>query len=1517
MKTPESWLRRLGVIVSAGWLLAGWGLTAGAAPVISEIMASNETSGLDGDGDASDWLEIFNPDAVAVDLAGWHLTDSAADPVKWTFPAGVVLPAGGFLRVWASGKDRRTDPAALHTDFSLSAEGEYLALVPPAGGTAASAFSPAFPALREDESYGVPFVSTTLIAPGAEATVLAPAVESPGWMQREFVPGASWLPMPLSVGFGMPAIGFFVEERQSNQPLTTMAAAEAVLGGINAEDLLTGLRPVVNFVSAGGMDGRYSGGVPFLHPGVPRDFAVRATASITLPAGGQWTFHVNSSDGFRLYLDGGLLMQQSGIRDAADSLNTRTLTAGVHVLKLTYFGGTGSNAVEVSMAPGAHQAFSDAFELVGDTGHGGLPAFAPVDSGVNNPGTDLGGAMRDAGSSAYVRVPFVLTDPAEVETLGLAVAYNDGFIAYLNGTEVARRAAPDGADHLAAATAVRSAAQSLSPENIILSAFRPLLVAGENVLAFQALNASAADPTFYLDPQLTASRRIAGAGRYFRQATPGLANTTPGVLGHVDAPVANPPRGFFEVPALVTLTSGTPGAVIRYTVNGSVPSLANGTVYSGPVPLDKTTVLRVAAFLGGFEASPPVTHTYLFLNDVIRQGTARPTPEWPDAGTVNGQVINYGMDPVIVNNTNPALGGAAATLAALRSLPAVCVTAGLPDLFHPTTGIYVNADGHGRSWERPGSLELIGDSTTAEGGFQSGCGLRMRGGVSRRDSNPKHGWRVFFRKEYGAGKLQYPVYGGEGAAEFDGFDLQCAQNYSWSRDGGLTYNALREIWSRDTQLAMGQPATRGRFVHLFLNGLYWGLHQIQERADASFGESRLGGRDEDFDVIKHAGLDGAHTVEATDGYFTTLPEGGDSAWKQLWTGSREAYFIQRDRNPASPAAALISTAQEKLAAYYKLQGLAADGRTPTGGPVLLEVDNLIDYMILILFSKNSDSSISAFYENARPNNFYCLRNRRGGLGFVSINHDAEHTLDAPGAADRWGPWQTDTGGFWNNINYSNPQYLHQDLSGSPEYKIRFADRLHRHFRQDGALATANNLARLDARSVEIEPAIIAESARWGDAQATPARTVANWRTARTTTRNWFNNRNAQFLAEARARGFYPALEPPVLNPRGGILAPGQTLTLTHPNPGGIIYFTTDGSDPRPAGGGPVAAGTPYAGPLVMDRPGQLKARVLQGAVWSALEEAGFSLGTVPASAANLVVSEFCYAPAGPRTAEESSFAASDFEFIELQNISAYNVDLAGVRVGLGVDYEIAPPPAQTVIPPGGRWVLSPNPTAFSRRYSSGGATAAGPFSGKLNNDGEGLRLSAADGALIKEFSYSPQAPWPGSPATLGHSLVLLHPSANPDHNDPAQWRASAFPDGQPYAGKTTTFAAWQLACGSGAGDSDPWHLGLPALAVYALGAAPGLVPADLLPAAGTVMVPSGGTVARHATLAYRQRLSAADILYTIESSSSLAAGSWIPADMVLVSVTDHGDGTATRHYQTRQAVPAGQPLFLRVRFSLR
>jgi hypothetical protein len=95
---------------------------AGAEVVISEFMAKNNSVIRDEDGDFSDWIEIYNPGKSSVNLDGWHLTDDSKDPVKWKFPA-VILPADGFLVVWASGKNRVDSDSPLHTNFSLSAPG--------------------------------------------------------------------------------------------------------------------------------------------------------------------------------------------------------------------------------------------------------------------------------------------------------------------------------------------------------------------------------------------------------------------------------------------------------------------------------------------------------------------------------------------------------------------------------------------------------------------------------------------------------------------------------------------------------------------------------------------------------------------------------------------------------------------------------------------------------------------------------------------------------------------------------------------------------------------------------------------------------------------------------------------------------------------------------------------------------------------------------------------------------------------------------------------------------------------------------------------------------------------------------------------------------------------------------------------------------------------------------------------------------------------------------------------------
>jgi hypothetical protein len=123
-------------------------------PIISEFLASNRANLADDDGAFSDWLEIHNPDTAAVDLLGWYLTDAAGNLTKWRFPA-VTLPPGGYLIVFASNKNRADPGRPLHTNFALSATGEYLGLVKPDGATVAFAYTPAFPAQDVDVSYGV------------------------------------------------------------------------------------------------------------------------------------------------------------------------------------------------------------------------------------------------------------------------------------------------------------------------------------------------------------------------------------------------------------------------------------------------------------------------------------------------------------------------------------------------------------------------------------------------------------------------------------------------------------------------------------------------------------------------------------------------------------------------------------------------------------------------------------------------------------------------------------------------------------------------------------------------------------------------------------------------------------------------------------------------------------------------------------------------------------------------------------------------------------------------------------------------------------------------------------------------------------------------------------------------------------------------------------------------------------------------------------------------------------------
>jgi len=155
-------------------------------PLITEFMADNDETLLDTFGESSDWIEIYNPTTETINLDGWHLTDDRQDLTKWTFPAGVILEAAGdvggddYLVVFASNTD---DPPVagteLHTNFALSRDGEYLALVKPRGWQedVVHEYYPTFPRQVEDVSYGLPRVTAVwneLVSSGAAATYHVP-----------------------------------------------------------------------------------------------------------------------------------------------------------------------------------------------------------------------------------------------------------------------------------------------------------------------------------------------------------------------------------------------------------------------------------------------------------------------------------------------------------------------------------------------------------------------------------------------------------------------------------------------------------------------------------------------------------------------------------------------------------------------------------------------------------------------------------------------------------------------------------------------------------------------------------------------------------------------------------------------------------------------------------------------------------------------------------------------------------------------------------------------------------------------------------------------------------------------------------------------------------------------------------------------------------------------------------------------------------------------------------------------
>jgi len=1321
-----------------------------AALRISEFLAENDGGLIDSDGDTPDWIEIENTAASAVNLAGWRLTDNPTNLTKWTFPP-TNLAANGYLLVFASGKDRATNGAPLHTNFRLENGGGYLALVD-SNGVVASEFH--YPQQHRNVSFGpsssnappVSFLTsgaaTRWLVPtnGALGTTwTAPGFDASAWSNAStplrFDPGAGVVGAPvLSVDFNANTAG----STDTNPPANTEVGFDTMALNSNPRTF-NGITVQLSALSGGVLDSR------------DRTTPTQS-GSLTLDQiYDDFIFVIGQTNGngARIQITGLIPDQNYQLKMwSFDSMSlgarmsdwTETASGAARVITNGYtfdgsvlptsddqytFGGLvtasagGALSIEGRRSGGtSHGVFMNALQL------------APVNSVT---ATGNVAAMFGVNASLYTRTEFNVASTNGLNSVTLRVRYNDGFVAYLNGTEVARRNAPAMADWNSAATAPHSSGVT---EDIVLPGAAALALEGNNVLAIHGLNVSTTNTDFFLEPQLIATYALAATNGFYSPATPGTANGV-SYFGVVADTKFSVDRGFYDAPFSLTITSATPGAAIYFTTNGGVPSPTNGFLHSAPIGISANSFIRAAAYLQGWIPSGIDTHSYIFLRDVLRQSNN--IPGYP----TNWQAsypADYAMDPNIVNH--PVYG---ATISNdLRSIPSLMIVSDHNGLWGQSTGIYPNSTSTGDAWDRAASLELIDGSGQTE--FATTAKIAMHGNASRDNvRTPKHSMRASFNSDYGPTKLRYDWFGGgvevhngivfRSCGFVDGWAGRYADNgiYTSTETGesfrGLRYRPentcyLRDAWVKDSFRDMGWHASRSAYVHLYINGLYWGLYEPSERLNSSYFAQHLGGNEGAWDVV--VGEDNNGPPVLVDGSLTD--------WNAVL--------------------ALVNAGITNEAAY---QAVAA----------VVDLDNLIDYMLVHIFAESEDWPRHNWYVAHRR-----ATNGIPGTKFICSVWDQELTLDRLVRRDR-----VNVGSSGGEI-YS-PARVYQQLRAWPEFRVRFGDRVHQHLFNGGALTPSNNVARLLGPAAIIRDAIVGESARWGDARSNgvPAGQIGTGKTFTRdewwqpeidkTATNFFQKLTADNVARFRANALYPGVGAPEFSQFGGAVSNGFQLVITHTNATGVIYFTVDGSDPRAYGSGAVGAGAQaYATPVPINSPALVRARVLQGANWSALVEAVFY---PPQDLTGLVITELMYNPL-PLGATNGD----DFEFIELRNNGTNAMNLSGLTFTDGISFTFS---NGTMLSTGQFFVIARNAAAFASRY---GGPPDGSYTGRLDNGGERITLSHPLGGNLFTFVYDDVAPWPAAADGYGFSIQPRDPFTIKVPDDGAKWRASTLVHGTPW-----------------------------------------------------------------------------------------------------------------------------------------
>ena len=1395
-----------------------------AEVVLSEFLASNIRNLADDDGAFEDWIEVYNNGAETVSLDGWYLTDTAKDLRKWRLPATNISGASSLL-IFASNKDRRQPGRTLHTNFKLTADGEFLALVKPDGITTTTVFSPTYPPQAPDISYGSGLVTTNLplVTSTSPRRVLVPSAANGGTLLADTWKGSpepfndsAWIAATGAVGYsGMDAALVAADGLIARYSFDHPPSGKSLL---DSKPLGTP-RPATNNNAlwlAGASDGA---SVSVTRSGVMQ-FMTTSNSQITVSpnadiniARGSVAFWVRSSGttgtgsqgavllerrtstaGFSLYqLDNGTLrffanaaasrpqnafVSVGGISDDRWHHVTLAFDQSSNAVVSLYIDGilSGSNrntnswawpnssVLSVGRPLDAASAFRKFNGHLDDLrlynriltpeevvqvyqGDGGISAAEIA--------LDLTESLRQQNTSAFVRIPFVMENPALITALSLRMRYDDGYVAWLNGRRVGSANAPEAPAWDSSATAEHSAGQT---DTLLLSAAPGTLRQGNNILSIQALNSSLNDATFLIAAELVgfAVLQESASSLYFTQPTPGKANGAgskqpgPAILDVQHRPSVPRENEDLVVTARISAAfSPLSNVILRYQVQFNpvvaVTMLDNGLHGDG------------AAGDGVFGASVPAsvsTHGQMIRYFVSASDLGGSQSRWP--------LFNSPLD-------SPEYLGTVVSPETVQSQ--------LP-VFH----LFVS----------PQNLPLIDGETGGrlsvfhDGEFYDNVYMELRGNTSA--GLPKKSHRLEFHRQH---PLRHP-----GPGKFVRKTSFIAEHLdpAYVRQG-LSFWLLNET---------GTPAPFYYPARLELNGAFY---QLASHTDV-LGEDQLErmGYDPNGALYKAVGTISADMASS----------GGVEKKTRTFEGNADYVAMANGISESRPLGVRRTNAFETLDIPNVINYLAC-------ARWVQEADDVWANMTLY---RDSDGDklwrVIPFDMNLSWGALYYGDNSSLNAGVVALDDtNKSHPLYGGQAII------AASGGNWNR--------LYDVIISVPETRQMLLRRMRTIM--DNYIqppSTHPLLRKFEARIYAMTNAMWAEAfidrAKWGwpDLSGPYGLGPNQWLTNATQElvekfiqprrTHWYVTHSATNLnrpigaqpTAARNAGIpdeqaanatldFGTLDP---NPSSGDPA-GEYLSLINSNP-----FAVDVSDWRVSGairfqfkGGTVIPSnstlyvardlnafrarqtSPRGGQglfVVGPYDGQLSAR---GETLVLTDDRGRSvttnsyIGNPTAAQRALRVTEVMYHPSVPPTG--SPFRSADFEYIELRNIDAQPLDLNGVHFTNGLTFAFSGS-AVTSLSPGERVLVVHSRAAFVSRHGSQ-PRIAGEFTGSLDNNGERIVLHDGAGEVVVDFQFRRE--WLPLTDGPGYSLAIQDDTLPySDWSRSSSWRLSGSALGSPGSG---------------------------------------------------------------------------------------------------------------------------------------